>query len=233
MIVADTSDASRVFGVHGAEGLTYWKCLARRTGTAGSWEAVEWASLPPGAVSGIHLHTRTEEIYFILAGTGELSLDGTTHPVGPGSIALTRVGSTHGLRNTGAEDLDWLVVEMSTPATHAVLTGVPAPRERREGMSSKVYDLTQEGEIDPSEVFDGPLSLIRTLLLDAGEEHKLLADGTEHVVFVLAGSGSVESPAGQASLVPGTSVTLPLGGSLTLRADQEGLRLFHAVLEVQ
>ncbi|WP_308114688.1 cupin domain-containing protein [Streptomyces sp. ISL-12] len=233
MIVADTSDASRVFGVHGTEGLTYWKCLARRTGTAGSWEAVEWASLPPGAVSGVHLHTRTEEIYFVLAGTGELSLDGTARPVGPGSIALTRAGSTHGLRNTGAEDLDWLVVEMSTPATHAVLTGTPASRERREGMRSKVYDLARAGEIDPSEVFDGPLSLVRTLQLDAGEERKLLADGAEHVVFVLAGSGAAESPAGHASLTPGTSVTLPLGGRLTLRADQEGLRVFHAVLEVR
>ncbi|WP_158013531.1 hypothetical protein [Carbonactinospora thermoautotrophica] len=64
---------SEVYGVHGAEGLTYWKCLARRDGLAGPWEAVEWASVPPGGVSGEHLHTRTEEVYFILSGRGRSS----------------------------------------------------------------------------------------------------------------------------------------------------------------
>ncbi|MEU9481053.1 cupin domain-containing protein [Streptomyces sp. NPDC048191] len=233
MIVADVSEAAEVYGVHGTEGLTYWKCLARRTGTAGSWEAVEWASLPPGAVSGEHLHTRTEEIYFVLSGEGELRLDGRPYPVRAGSMALTRTGSTHGLRNTGSGPLDWLVVEMSTPHTHSVLTGARgSDRERNSMPRSTVHVLGEATEVDPSGTFDGPLRTIRTRALATGEKLTLAAEGTEHVVFVLGGEGTATGSGAEVPLAAGSAVTLPLGGSLTVTAGAEGLRVFHAVLAV-
>ncbi len=43
IVVADLTEPSEVYGVHGSEGLSRWKCLARRAGLFGSWEAVEWA----------------------------------------------------------------------------------------------------------------------------------------------------------------------------------------------
>ncbi|GGN92101.1 hypothetical protein GCM10010112_78930 [Actinoplanes lobatus] len=122
VVVADVSDPSVVYGVHGTEGASRWKCLARRAGLSAGWEAIEWACLPPGGVSGEHLHTRTEEIYFVLSGTGEILLDGVATRVTAGSLILTGAGVTHGLRNVGEDDLAWLVVEMSTPATAAVLS---------------------------------------------------------------------------------------------------------------
>ncbi|WP_329338285.1 cupin domain-containing protein [Streptomyces sp. NBC_01352] len=232
MIVADVSEAAEVHGVHGTEGLTFWKCLARRTGTAGSWEAVEWASLPPGAVSGEHLHTRTEEIYFVLTGEGELLLDGEPHAVRPGSMALTRTGSTHGLRNTGAGRLDWLVVEMSTPHTHAVLTGARRSDQENAMPRSTVHVLQEDSTVDPSVSFEGPLRSIRTLALDAGESLALAADGTEHVLFVLAGEGTAAGSGTEVALAAGTALTLPLGGEVKVTGGPGRLRLFHAVMAV-
>jgi len=121
LIVGDLAEPSIVYGVHGADGMSGWKCLARRTGLGGSWEAVEWAWVPPGGVSGEHLHTRTEEVYFILSGRAEILLDGVATEVGPGDLVLTGVGTTHGLRNIGDDDVTWLVIEMSSPETAAVL----------------------------------------------------------------------------------------------------------------
>lgn len=216
----------------GTEGLTYWKCLARRTGTAGSWEAVEWASLPPGAVSGEHLHTRTEEIYFILSGEGELRLDGRPHAVRAGSMALTRTGSVHGLRNTGAAPLDWLVVEMPTPHTHAVLTGTRWTDRENTMPRSTVHVLEDDTEVDPSVSFDGPLRTVRTRSLAAGEKLSLAADGTEHVLFVLSGRGTAAGSGTEVPLAAGTSITLPLGGTVTVTGGTGGLRLFHAVMAV-
>lgn len=120
-MLADLAEPSRVYGVHGSEGLSLWKCLARRAGLFGSWEAVEWAWIPPGGVSGEHLHTRTEEIYFILSGRGQITLDGRSYQVLAGDLILTSVGTRHGLRNTGTEGLGWLVIEVASPATAMAL----------------------------------------------------------------------------------------------------------------
>ena len=123
LIVSDIVSASHVQDVHGAAGASKWKCFTRRIWLCGDWEAVEWALLPPGGVSGEHVHSRTEEVYFILSGHGELLLDGVSTAVGPGDVVLTGLGTKHGLRAVGDGDLSWLVIEITSPATAAVLRG--------------------------------------------------------------------------------------------------------------
>lgn len=123
LVVGDLEAPSVVYGVHGADGASQWRCLARRPGLAGDWEAVEWAWLPSGGLSGEHVHTRTEEVYFILSGRGHILLDGVATEVHAGDVILTGLGTKHGLRNTGDEELSWLVIEISSPATAAALRG--------------------------------------------------------------------------------------------------------------
>jgi mannose-6-phosphate isomerase-like protein (cupin superfamily) len=61
-------------------------------------------ALKPG--SGIGYHEQTEdEIYYVLSGQGTMTIDGKSFDVGPGTAVLTRPGSSHGLKQTGAEDL--------------------------------------------------------------------------------------------------------------------------------
>ncbi|MEK8104586.1 cupin domain-containing protein [Micromonospora sp. M12] len=86
----------------------------------GGWEAVEWARLPPGGLSGEHLHTRTEEVYILLTGGGHIILNGRSTPVRAGDVVLTGIGTRHGLLNTGPAPLSWLVVELLGPDTAAV-----------------------------------------------------------------------------------------------------------------
>jgi mannose-6-phosphate isomerase-like protein (cupin superfamily) len=58
------------------------------------------------AGSGIGYHEQTEdEIYYVLSGRGQMTLDGRTVDVGPGTAILTRTGSSHGLKQVGADDL--------------------------------------------------------------------------------------------------------------------------------
>ena len=65
-------------------------------------------ALKPG--SGIGLHEQKEdEIYYVLSGTGTMTLDGKTVNVTPGTAVLTRTGSSHSLRQTGNEDLVILI----------------------------------------------------------------------------------------------------------------------------
>ena len=71
-------------------------------------------ALKPG--SGIGLHEQKEdEIYYVLSGTGTVTLDGKTVNVTPGTAVLTRTGSSHSLRQTGSEDLVILINYEAAP----------------------------------------------------------------------------------------------------------------------
>ncbi len=120
-IVGRVSGPATVYGVHGADGTSYWKCFARGNVLASALEAWEYAALSPGAVNGEHLHTRTDEVYFILGGSGQITLDGQSYPVQAGDAILTPLGSRHGMANTGAGLLEWLTIEVTAPATTEIL----------------------------------------------------------------------------------------------------------------
>ena len=61
--------------------------------------------IEPGKRLGWHTDA-TEESQYIIAGTGLLYLeDGSTHPVGPGSVFVLPTPMRHDLANTGKETL--------------------------------------------------------------------------------------------------------------------------------
>jgi mannose-6-phosphate isomerase-like protein (cupin superfamily) len=62
----------------------------------------------PGSAIGYHLQEE-DEIYYVLGGRGVMTIDGTSFEVGPGTAVLTRTGSSHGLKQTGSEDLVILI----------------------------------------------------------------------------------------------------------------------------
>lgn len=72
--------------------------------------------LRDGASIGLHAHGR-DEIYYVLSGRAELTLDGKLHTLVPGSAVLTRDGSTHSLRQVGTEELAILIVYKKDPPT--------------------------------------------------------------------------------------------------------------------
>ena len=61
-------------------------------------------ALKPGSGIGYHLQ-KEDEIYYVLSGRGVMTVDNKSFDVGPGTAVLTRPGSSHGLRQTGPEDL--------------------------------------------------------------------------------------------------------------------------------
>jgi mannose-6-phosphate isomerase-like protein (cupin superfamily) len=60
------------------------------------------ASLEPGRATRRHYHARSEEIYLIVEGGGELEIDGDLRQVSSGDAILIPPGSWHELR-AGAE----------------------------------------------------------------------------------------------------------------------------------
>ena len=66
-------------------------------------------ALLPGAAIGYHLQEE-DEVYYVLSGTGEMEMNGKTFPVKAGDAVLTRPGSSHGLKQTGKDDLVIFIV---------------------------------------------------------------------------------------------------------------------------
>jgi mannose-6-phosphate isomerase-like protein (cupin superfamily) len=61
-------------------------------------------ALKPGSGIGYH-EQKEDEVYYVLSGRGVMTLDDKPIEVGPGTAILTRPGSSHGLKQTGSEDL--------------------------------------------------------------------------------------------------------------------------------
>ena len=61
-------------------------------------------AMKPGSGIGYH-EQKEDEVYYVLSGTGVMTLDDKPVDVGPGTAILTRPGSSHGLKQVGNEDL--------------------------------------------------------------------------------------------------------------------------------
>lgn len=66
-------------------------------------------TLKPGSSIGYHLQ-QDNEIYYILSGTGEMTMNGKIFPVKPGDAILTRPGSSHGLTPNKDNELTLIIV---------------------------------------------------------------------------------------------------------------------------
>jgi mannose-6-phosphate isomerase-like protein (cupin superfamily) len=62
----------------------------------------------PGSGVGHHVQ-KEDEIYYVLSGTGTMTLDGKTIDISAGTAVLTRPGSSHSLKQTGTDDLVVLI----------------------------------------------------------------------------------------------------------------------------
>lgn len=74
------------------------------------------ARVEPGVTTQLHALDGMSERYVVVAGTGEMEVDGESLPVGPGDVVLIPPGVPQRVANTGDEDLVFYCV--CTPAWH-------------------------------------------------------------------------------------------------------------------
>jgi mannose-6-phosphate isomerase-like protein (cupin superfamily) len=63
------------------------------------------ATLEPDEATQRHYHRASEEIYFVLKGSGRMEVDGETRMVRPGDAILIPAGAWHTLENNGTSEL--------------------------------------------------------------------------------------------------------------------------------
>jgi len=75
------------------------------------------ATLEPSQATERHYHAKTEEIYFVLKGSGRMEVDGATRIVRRGEAILIPPGAWHTLENNGSSELRILCC-CSPPYSH-------------------------------------------------------------------------------------------------------------------
>ena len=68
-------------------------------------------TVSPGDGSPRHYHAKTEEIYYIMSGSGKMVIDGKTFSVKKGHSILVPKGARHELANTGRGKLVYICVD--------------------------------------------------------------------------------------------------------------------------
>ncbi|MGC1478972.1 MAG: cupin domain-containing protein [Chthoniobacterales bacterium] len=82
------------------------RSILDRTNAPVQNQSLAEATLPTGNATDRHFHKLSEEIYFILTGSGRMEIDGETREVGPDDAILIPPGCWHQI--TATENLRFL-----------------------------------------------------------------------------------------------------------------------------
>jgi mannose-6-phosphate isomerase-like protein (cupin superfamily) len=106
MIIVNRHQAAVIKTPHGSE----IRPLMDRTTSGIERCSLAEEVLPVGAAVGRHHHTETEEVYYILHGTGRMTVGDESREVFAGDAVFIPRGQTHALENTGTEPMTLLLV---------------------------------------------------------------------------------------------------------------------------
>jgi len=186
---------------------------------------------PDSALS--HVHRGTEEVLYVLEGSGEVRVEGVAHHVAPGHAVFVPAGAEHTYVNTGAELLT-LVGAMAPPIElgeirpaipRLDLSGLTSASLGESGVAPRLMD---EREVTPTLMGERSFRVLVspdvgcrqmtqfTGVIPTGQA-PLHAHPHEEAVYILAGSGRLwieDQPVGD--LRSGSVVFFPIGVRHTL-----------------
>jgi mannose-6-phosphate isomerase-like protein (cupin superfamily) len=99
--------------VHGGAGTMSFTALLNRGAVTPEFNFLHRGVIPPGAGIGHHFHNVVEEMFVILDGEAQFTIDGRTASVkGPAGV-LCRTGHSHAIYNAGPGPVQWMNLNVS------------------------------------------------------------------------------------------------------------------------
>jgi mannose-6-phosphate isomerase-like protein (cupin superfamily) len=131
--------------VHGGAGSMGFASLLNRGAVTPEFNFLHRGVIPPGAGIGHHFHNTVEEMFVILDGEAQFTVDGRTATVkGPAGV-ICRAGHSHAIYNAGSTPLQWMNLNVS--------------------MNAGVYDAFDLGDTRAGAALD-PIPVFMTMRLD-------------------------------------------------------------------
>ncbi|HUO23368.1 MAG TPA: cupin domain-containing protein [Caulobacteraceae bacterium] len=194
---------------------------------------------------GQHMHNRTEEMFFILDGQAQFTVNGRTSVLkGPVGVP-DRAGNAHALYNPGDTPVQWLnfgvglakvneAVNLGDPHTDAALDKIPQfiyarldrallrPVQNRDGGEGEVL----YRRAVPPAVFLSNWSYVDHMIITQGARTgPSTLPAMSEVYYVLSGEGSIALNGETAPLKAGDAVAVDVGETKALTGGPDGLEL--------
>ena len=99
--------------VHGGAGSMGFASLLNRGAVTPEFNFLHRGVIPPGAGIGHHFHNMVEEMFVILDGEAQFTIDGRTASIkGPAGV-ICRAGHSHAIYNAGSTPVQWMNLNVS------------------------------------------------------------------------------------------------------------------------
>jgi quercetin dioxygenase-like cupin family protein len=152
-----------------------------------------------------------EEVLFVLAGTGELSLDGDTYPLEPETGAYIAPGEEYELTNRTSEPMRVVSVRISDPAPPEDTGGGEPDRlvvrrlsdqEEQDATTSRTFRIVA----DPSTGLRSATHFVGYVPTERAPEHFHTYD---EVIYVIEGEGTLHAGGDLTAVAAGSCLELP------------------------
>jgi mannose-6-phosphate isomerase-like protein (cupin superfamily) len=116
IVHTDPATYRQLSAVHGGAGNMSFTALLNRGALTPEFNFLHRGVIPPGSSIGHHFHNVVEEMFVILDGEAQFTIDGRTASVkGPVGV-LCRTGHSHAIHNPGPSPLQWMNLNVSLVA---------------------------------------------------------------------------------------------------------------------
>ena len=207
----DPSTYRELTDVHAGAGKMGFTQLIGRNDLATNFLYLHTGVIQPKSGIGHHFHHTIEEMYVILDGEAEFTINGRTSKIKGPALVPCKLGDSHGIYNTSGKPLKWLnfavsevkaqgdAFDLADNLVGAKLDEIPtfvASRlvQDQLKLDDKVYkgEGVLYGRVLRPEVFRTDWHHVDHLVVPSGsktEKHQL--EGVEEVYYVTGGNGSV------------------------------------------
>jgi mannose-6-phosphate isomerase-like protein (cupin superfamily) len=196
--------------VHAGAGQMKFAGLIGSQNMATNFLYLHAGEIPDKAGIGQHFHHTIEEMYVVLDGEAEFTINGQTSKIKGPALVPCKMGNAHGIYNSSGKTLKWLNFAVSTTKGRgdnfdlndnrvgAALDPIPqfvSSQLKRESLRSNNNAYQGNGilyrRVFGPDIFSTAWDHVDHVIIPSGSNAKRQLEGIEEVYYVIKGSGTI------------------------------------------